>query len=167
MKVGAQMAKNNLDLLTGTEFCLVAEVPAAGPRWQQVHFNIDIARQYFNLSPMATHSITLEKISGSGELIARSSRQLVYPESNRNCRIEFDFGGRHPYPAEGRPLVVVAEADHLVYRYRTLLPEDYGYEVVNRLLRSRPSIGRGVHRAIFTLDELESAWPAVALRGSV
>lgn len=156
------------DLLTGTETCLIAEVPAAGGRWQQVHLNKDVARQFFTLEPGGDRSITLERISSSGQVIERSARSLVFPESNRNSRIEFFFGANLSYPPlPDRPLVVVVEAGHLVYRYRTLMPSDDGYEGVQALLAAGPSIGKGVRRRLVTLDELEAFWPLARLRGGV
>jgi hypothetical protein len=156
------------DLLTGTEMCLVAEVPGAGDRWQQVHFNKDVARQFFNLEPGMDRSITIERVSAAGRVVERTARQLVFPESNRNSRIELFFGPRAEYPpAPDRPLVAVVEAEYLTYRYRTLMPGDTGYEPVLRLLAAGPSIGRGVRRRIVTLDELEAYWPQARLRGGV
>ena len=156
------------DLLTGTELCLVAEVPGAGGRWKQVHFNLDIARQFFNLEPGSDRSITLERISAQGRVVERSSRQLVIPESNRNSRIEFSFGPITEYPPPpNRPVVIVVEAGYLTYRYRTLMPGDDGYQGVQDLLAAGPSIGKGVRRRIVTLDELEGNWPQAALRGGI
>jgi hypothetical protein len=156
------------DLLTGTEMCLVAEVPKAGDRWRQVHFNKDIVRQFFNLEPGMDRSITIEQISAAGRVAGRKARQLVFPESNRNSRIELFFGPRAEYPLPPhRPLVAVVEAEYLTYRYRTLMPGDAGYESVLRLLTAGPSIGKGVRRRIVTLDELEAYWPQAALRGGV
>lgn len=156
------------DLLTGTELCLVAEVPGAGSRWKQVHFNMDVARQFFNLEPGMDRSITLERISAAGRVMERTSRELVFPESNRNSRIEFSFGAVTDYPiGSSRPLVVVVESGYLTYRYRTLMPNDPGYDGVINLLAAGPSIGRGVRRRIVTLDELETYWPNAALRGGI
>lgn len=156
------------DLLTGTELCLVAEVPGAGDRWKQVHFNLDVARQFFSLEPGDDRSITLERISAQGRVIERSSRQLVIPESNRNSRIEFSFGSVTDYPdPPDRPIVVVVEANYLTFRYRTLMPGDAGYEGVKSLLRLGKSIGRGVRRRIVTLNELEDFWPQAHLRGGI
>lgn len=156
------------DLLTGTELCLVAEVPGAGNRWKQVHFNLEIARQFFNLEPGMNRSITLERISPAGRVLERSSRQLVIPDSNRNARIEFSFGPVTQYPHQpDRPLLVVVEGGFLRYRYRTLMPGDSGYENVLSVLAAGPAIGRGVRRRIITLDELEVYWPGAALRGGV
>src|SRR4051812_29103305 len=92
------------DLLTGTEMSLVAQVGKAEnssgfPRWQQVHFNRDIARQFFNLEPGDDRSITLEKISAAGRIVERVSKRLVFSESNKNPKIEFRFGPRNfAYP---------------------------------------------------------------------
>jgi len=156
------------DLLTGTELCLVAEVPGAGGRWKQVHFNLDVARQFFNLEPGSDRSITLERISAQGRVLERSSRQLIIPDSNRNSRIEFSFGSVAEYPpAPDRPIVVVVEGGYLTYRYRTLMPGDSGYVGVGSLLAAGPSVGKGVRRRIVTLDELEGYWPQAALRGGV
>lgn len=154
------------DLLTGTELCLVAEVPGAGSRWKQVHFNVEIARKFFNLEPGSDRSITLEHLSVGGRVISRSSRQLIIPDSNKNSRIEFSFGEVSEYPTPpNRPLVVVVESNYLTYRYRTLMPDSSGYESVVRLLDAGPSIGKGVRRRIVTLDEVELYWPQAALRG--
>lgn len=156
------------DLLTGTEMCLVAEVPGAGGRWQQVHFNKEVTRQFFNLEPGDNRSITLEKISPSGHVVERSSRQLVLSERNKNSKIEFAFGSGLAYPqGNGRPMVAVVEAAYLTYRYRAVMPGNAGYSALQRLLAAGPSIGRGVRRRIVTLDELESYWPQAALRGGV
>lgn len=156
------------DLLTGTELCLVAEVPGGGNRWQQVHLNLDVTRQFFNLEPNSDKSITLERVSAQGRVIERSSRQLVLSEANKNCKIEFSFAPVTNYPPPpDRPIIVVVEAGYSIYRYRTLLPGETGHSSAKSLLTSGPSIGRGLRRRIVTLDELESYWPQAALRGGV
>ncbi|MDM7855808.1 hypothetical protein [Cellulomonas alba] len=146
----------------------MAEVPGAGDRWKQVHFNLDIARRFFNLEPGSNRSITLERIGPTGYVVERASRQLVIPESNRNSRIEFSFGRAAEYPpAPNRPIVVVVEASYLTYRYRTLMPGEPGYEGAKALLAAGPSIGKGVRRRIVTLDDLEGYWPHALLRGGI
>jgi len=91
------------DLLTGTELSLVAEVGKAEnrngpPRWQQVHFNKDVARQFFRLQPGDDRSITLEKLSAAGKVIERVSKKLVFSERNID-----DTGAEHG-PGGGRRL---------------------------------------------------------------
>lgn len=162
------------DLLTGTEVALIGWVGKANnsngpPRWQQVHFNQDVARQFFNLEPGDDRSITLEKISAVGRVVERVSKKLVFSESNKNPKIEFNFGPRDTaYPPDPmRPLLVVVESTYLTYRYRTLMPGETGHDGIEQLLRAGPSLGRGLHRRIVTLDEIEAAWPQASLRGGV
>ncbi|GAB3201808.1 hypothetical protein GCM10027062_24900 [Nocardioides hungaricus] len=162
------------DLLTGTEMSLIGQVGKASnrngpPRWQQVHFNKDVARQFFNLQPGDDRSVTLEKISGTGQVVDRVTKKLVFSESNKNPKLEFKFGPRDLlYPPDpGRPLLVVVESAYLTYRYRTLMPGDAGHEGIQRLLEAGPSVGRGLPRRIVTLDEVEAYWSQAALRGGV
>lgn len=154
------------DLLTGTEYCLVAQVPKAGGRWKQTHFNHDIARTFFSLEAGDERSVTLERLGASGEIEERTNRRLVLPPSNGNARIEFSFGMVTKYPEPPlRPLLVVVEAEYLTFRYRTLMPGDDGYETVLALNLAHPSIGKGCRRIVTTLDELELYWPNALLRG--
>lgn len=153
---------------------LVAQVGKAEnsngpPRWQQVHFNKDIARQYFSLQPGDDRSITLEKLSGTGQVLERVGKKLVFSETNKNPKIEFHFGPRDlRYPPDPqRPLLVVVESAPLTYRYRTLMPGDVGHDGIKRLIEAGPSIGRGLRRRIVTLDEVEAYWPQAALRGGI
>ncbi|MCF6735231.1 hypothetical protein [Blastococcus sp. KM273129] len=129
-----------------------------------------MARLFFGLKADDQRSITLEKVGADGRLLARHSRELVYPESNRNSRIEFDFGSPKPdYPASGRPVIVVVQADHKTYRYRTLMPGDPGHQEMMGLVSTGQSVGRtmkGVRRRIVTLDDVEAAWSGARLRGS-
>lgn len=168
------MSKQVPDLLTGTEFALIGWVGKANnsngpPRWQQVHFNQDVARQFFNLQPGDNRSVTVERISVAGRVVERVSKKLVFSESNRNPKIEFHFGPRDmAYPPDPlRPLLVVVESAYRTYRYRTLMPGDAGFGGIEQLLLAGPSLGRGLHRRIVTLDEVEAAWPGAALRGGV
>lgn len=168
------MSEQVPDLLTGTESALIGWVGKANnssgpPRWQQVHFNQEVARQFFNLEPGDDRSITLEKISAAGSVIERVSKKLVFSESNRNPKIEFHFGPRDmAYPADpSRPLLIVVESAYLTYRYRTLMPGHQGHADMEQLLLAGPSLGRGLYRRIVTLDDVEAVWPQASLRGGV
>lgn len=154
-------------LLTGTEPALVAEIPKAGTRWKQVHFNIDVMRRFFHLERGSVRSITQERISPSGTVQSRNSRQLVFADANRNSRLEFDFDPLPTYPTSGKkPLLVAVEAVYLTFRYRLVMPGDEGYVPLSNLLAAGPSIGKGTRRRIVTLDEVEAYWPQAGLRGS-
>jgi hypothetical protein len=155
-------------LLTGTEPALLAEIPKAGTRWKQVHFNIDVMRRFFHLEPGSVRSITQERIGSSGEVQSRNSRQLVFADANRNSRLEFDFDPLPAYPKDGvKPLLVAVEAVYLTFRYKLVMPGDSGYVPLSNLLAAGPSIGRGARRRIVTLDEIEAYWPQAGLRGAV
>lgn len=155
-------------LLTGTEPVLIGFVPAGGNRWQQAHFNIEIMRRFFHLTVDSPLSVTLEKIGDRGAVVARTSRQLVFSTANSNSKLEFDFS---PAPkrievGKPKPILVVVEASPLTFRYRRLLDGEAAYDDVAALIRAGAKVGRGEHRRIVTLDELESSWPEAELRGS-
>lgn len=155
-------------LLTGTEPALVAEVPGAGGRWSQVHFNIPVTRRFFGLTQGSTRSITLERISASGTVARRMASRLVFSVSNGNSKIEFDFHPLPTYPTgDAKPIIVVIDAGNDTYRYRFLMPGDGGYQPMAALLAAGPSEGKGVRRRIVTLDEVEGYWPQAMLRGSI
>lgn len=154
-------------LLTGTETALVAEVPGAGGRWKQVHFNQEVMRRFFHLERDNGKSITLERIAGDGTLQSRMSRQLVFSTANSNSKIEFDFDPLPPYPTGGeRPMLVIVEADYLTFRFRLVMPSASGHEGLQDLLSAGSSVGRGLRRRIVTLDDVEAYWPTAALRGA-
>lgn len=150
--------------LTGSELVLLAQVPKAGGRWKQVHFNIDISEQFFRMSPGDNRRVTLERVDSHGCLHEAVARPLVMSEVNKNCKIEFDFGSLRDYPTSGVPLLLVLELDVRTFRYLLLTPGDTGYEPMMQLNHELPSIGRGLPRAISNLDEVELRWPRCPLR---
>lgn len=154
-------------LLTGTESALVAEIPKAGPRWKQVHFNIDVMRRFFHLERGSIQSVTQERISPGGAVQSRHSRQLVFSESNKNAKLEFDFDPLPTYPVDGvKPILVAVESVYLTFRYKLVMPADSGHGPLSNLLSAGPSIGKGTRRRIVTLDEVEAYWPQAGLRGA-
>jgi hypothetical protein len=154
--------------LDRSEFVLVAQVPKAGGRWHQVHFNKDVMWEFFRLKKGATRKVSLERVDSSGTLEESVARQLVLSETNLNPKIEFDFGlhqsKRRDYPVNGVPLLLVLELDLRTFRYQTLMPEDAGHSEMMKLNHELPSIGRGLPRGISTLDEVELRWPSCKLR---
>lgn len=150
--------------LTGSELVLLAQVPKAGSRWTQVHFNIDTSEQFFRMSPGDNRRVTLERVDAAGVLHDATARPLVMSEVNKNFKIEFDFGSLRDYPSSGVPLLVVLELDVRTFRYLLLTPGDAGYQQMMQLNHELPSIGRGLPRAITNLDEVELRWPTSPLR---
>ena len=130
-----------------------------------MHFNRDIARQFFRLEVGDTRSVTLQRVEAGGRIAETTARQLVYAESNKNPKIEFAFPGVTSYPTTGRPLLVIVEVDAYTFRYRPLLPGQSGHAEMLHLTEIRPSVGSGVPRVLVTLDDVEMVWTGSGLRG--
>jgi hypothetical protein len=152
--------------LSGAEQVLVAQVPMAGDRWSQVHFNVDVTERFFRVTEGEEKRVRLERVDRQGNVIAEYDRPLVISPINRNLKIEFDFHPVRDYPAEGRPILLVLELSIRHFRYLLLLPGEGGYEEMLVLNQSFPSIGQGVPRIISYLDEVELRWPSCPLRAS-
>lgn len=151
-------------LLTGTEPVLVAQVPKAGGRWHQVHFNMDVGRRFFRVEEGEDKSVSVERISAAGHVLGSETRRLVLGV-NRNYRLEFDFSPDEDYPDDSRPLLVVVEVGIRRFRYVALMPGQPGHEEMLRITEDLESIGGGLPRVITTLDEVELRWPGCPLRG--
>lgn len=156
--------------LSGSELVLVAQVPEAGGRWTQTHFNKDVIRQFFRAHEGGKRTLAFERVEGDGTLDSQARRSLVKSSANLNPKIELDFGlkeGKRPeYPKVGRPIVVVLELDTRTFRYQTLMPGDQGHEKMLAMTEQLPSIGKGVPRVITNLDEVELRWPGCKLRSA-
>ena len=151
-----------MTLLSGSELVLLAEVPRAGDRWHQVHFNRDVAEQFFRLTPGDERLVTLERIGSDGKIAHRTSRPLVYSEANANSKIEFELGTPN-YPDDGVPLLLLLEIEVRHVRFVLLLPGQTGFSEMEALNRSGTKVGRGLHRSITTLDEVLLRWPGCPL----
>lgn len=150
--------------LSGAELVLIAQVPKAGGRWHQVHFNTDVGRQFFRLNEGEERSVSMERVDAHGHVGPPVTRALVFSHTNRNYRIEFDFDPVIDYPDAGRPLVLVLELSLRRFRYLLLMPGHPGHEEMRLLNENQPSIGRGVQRVVTTLDEVELRWPGCPLQ---
>ena len=151
-------------LLTGTEPVLVAQVPKAGSRWEQVHFNMDVGRLFFRVEEGEQKTVAVERVDAAGKSVATYTRKLVLGP-NRNYRIEFDFEPTSEYPEDGRPVLVVVELGLRRFRYLALMPVDEGHDEMVRITEQMESVGGGLPRVITTLDEVELRWEGCPLRG--
>jgi hypothetical protein len=153
--------------LSGSELVLVAQVPKAGGRWRQVHFNKDVMWDFFRLRKSDKRTVAVERVNTDGSREEQVARQLVLSGVNLNPKIELDFGmdqgKRREYPDEGVPLVVVLELDMRTFRYQTLMPGEDGHAEMLALNQELPSIGRGLPRVKSTLDEVELRWQGCRL----
>ena len=148
--------------VTVVDRILIAEVPRAGGRWSQVHFNGDVVQLYFRIADFETQRAYLTHVRQDGTRSDVEVRQCVFSQSNRNHRIEFGAATGLQYPA-ARPLLVLRERQLRVFDYMLLLPNSEGYAEVMDIANALPSIGRGVRRVITDANILENAWAECSL----
>lgn len=141
---------------------LVAEVPKAGDRWAQVHFNMDVVREYFCISDNKTQRVYLTQITSNGEQENVEIRQCVYSETNKNHKIEIGAAAGIKYP-EIPPVLVLLERQLRVFNYMLLMPGDDGYESLIELAEKLPKTGRGHTRVITSVSKLKEAWAGCPL----
>jgi HKD family nuclease len=122
---------------------LVAQVPAAGGRWHQVHFNKAVV-----------------DVKSDGVLGIEEVRPVILSEHNLNYKIEVAARRDAKYPTGGLPpIIVFRELGLRDFRYILLLPDEEGYEEMHRLTTTLPSVGKGLPRVITTYDNLKNVWP--------
>jgi hypothetical protein len=148
---------------TGDDRMLVAEVPKAGGRWQQVHFNEDVTRLYFRASPHSSDRVVLYRLEPGGGLVREAARPVILSGTNLNHRIEFGSHRGVAYPDSGRPLLVLREIGLRTHTYAMLMPGEPGHAEMERFLSSHPSVGRGMRRVISNRSEVSRFWPGLPL----
>lgn len=141
---------------------LIAQVPAAGGRWSQVHFNTDIVRTYFKVSDTKSERVFLNAVEGDGTRGPEEVRPVIFSQANRNHKIEIAAAKGLGYP-EIPPLLIFRERGTRSFDYMLLMPGDPGYESINRLLHDLPAIGRGFRRSITEASRIAEVWPASPL----
>lgn len=149
---------------TGFDRILVAQVPRAGGRWAQVHFNAQVIQDYFRLNRLETERVYLTRIDANAERKDLEVRPCVYSAgSNRNYKIEIGAAKNCAYPDDGRPLLIFRELRLRCYDYMILLPGEHGYGAVLDLTNRLPSPGGGLPRPITDMASLAGAWPECPL----
>jgi hypothetical protein len=152
-------------LLTGNEPVLVALVPKASGRWHQTHWNAEVMRRFFRMQAVVgSASAIFERVSRKGRYGGQRKRPLVYSDTNKNLKIEFDLPDAEDYPPNGPPILLVLELGLRHFRYQLLMPDDDGYDEMYDLNQSLVSMGKGHRRGMTTLDEVELRWPECPLR---
>jgi hypothetical protein len=148
---------------TGLDRILIAQVPGAGGRWSQVHFNADIIKQYFRITDREIQRVYLTLIHPDGTRGEDEVRPCVYSQSNKNFKIEIAAAKGYEYPTSGRPMLVFRERQVRTFDYMLLMPGQAGHSEISRLCETLPSVGRGLRRAITDQATLSAAWPACPL----
>jgi hypothetical protein len=149
--------------LNGSEFVLVAQVPRAGGRWHQVHFNAEVMRKFFRLDAGTKMVAEFERVTRKGAYAGAQHSSVVYSTANKNFKIEFDLRDAPDYPSDP-PLLLILEIAIRRFRFVLVMPGDPGYEEMKKLNASLPKEGRGLRRGITTLAEVEMRWGGCPLR---
>ena len=151
--------------VVAVDHILVAQVPKAGGRWSQVHFNANVVRDYFRLVDLGTQRAYLSQVGPDGVRSEVEVRPCVYSPSNKNHKIEFGAASGREYPASP-PVLILRERQLRVFDYMLLFPGADGYAEAIGLTRTLPSVGRGMPRVITDMNTLEGAWAACPLLAS-
>jgi len=141
---------------------LVAQVPAAGERWQQLHLNKAVIEEFFRVTDPKTQRIFLTPVKADGTREDEQVRQVVFSNSNKNYKIEISQGKGLAYPGTP-PVIVFFERQLRTFDYMLVMPDDVGYAELIDLSTAYPAVGKGMPRVIVDAASLQVAWPAAPL----
>jgi hypothetical protein len=142
---------------------LVAQVPGAGGRWQQIHLNADVVHDFFRVRDTHVQRVFLTPVTAAGRG-DEEVRPVVYSAgSNKNYKLESSQGKGLPYPAGTPPIAVYLERQLRTFDYTLIMPGDAAYAALLALTLAHPSIGKGLPRVVVDTAELNAAWPASPL----
>lgn len=142
---------------------LVAQIPKAGDRWNQGHFNRDVIDQFFRVTPDSSQRVYLQRQQMDGSLDDQEVRPCVFSQSDKNLKIELGAAHGVEYPAQGVPVAVFREVQVRTFQYMLLLPGTAGYGPMLRLTETLPNVGRGLPRVVTDVATVRRAWPRCPL----
>lgn len=137
---------------------LIAQVPAAGGRWRQIHYNAAVIDQFFHAQANSNQRIFLKEVRLNGTLGPDEVRRVVYSSVNKNYKIEVSSRLDSDYPEDGKPIIVLREVGVRNFLYMLILPEDAPYDALDVFLANNPSVGQGVSRVITDSQNLRNIW---------
>lgn len=151
-----------------TDRILVAEVPKASDRWNQINFNKASFQNYFGAIPggaSGTYRILLKSVDSAGTLGATEPRPSVSVASH-NWRFEISAASGLPYPSgTNRPYVVFSEASTRSFLYELLMPGDSRYSEVDSFVKiwKRANGVSGIARFITDVGTIKPSTPSLGL----
>lgn len=143
----------------GFDRVLIAQVPKAGGRWAQAHFNADVVRDYFRITDLQTHRVCLTHVTANGGRNEPEVRPCVFSGTNQNHKIEIRAARGQEYPNGGPPLLVFRERGLRIFDYMLLIPHENSYGPLMELTERLPSIGKGLPRVVTDMNALANSWP--------
>lgn len=138
---------------------LVAQVPAAGGRWHQVHFNQEVIGRFFQVQADSTQRVYLVETRADGTRADEEVRPCIYSQSNKNYKIELAAKRQEDYPDDGVPIAVFRELHARSFEYMLVMPGEAGHAELLELTETLPKVGRGLPRVITDTDAIGAAWP--------
>jgi hypothetical protein len=142
---------------------LISQVPKAGGRWAQAHFNADVIRDFFRVTDIEKQRVYLTRVTVAGDRGEEEVRPVIYSEFNKNYKIELGAAKGLAYPATGAPIVVLRERQIRGFDYMLLLPGNVGYAAMHTLSTTLPKVGKGLARVITDSATVAGAWSGCPL----
>lgn len=137
---------------------LIAQVPAAGGRWRQIHYNAAVIEQFFHAKANSNQRIFLKEVRLDGSLGVDEVRPIVYSSSNKNYKIEVSSRLDEDYPNQGTPIIVLREVGIRNFLYMLILPSDIQYKTLMKFIEKGESVGKGHKRIITDSSALKKIW---------
>jgi hypothetical protein len=145
----------------GSSRILVAEIPKASDRWNQVNFDKDSFVDFFGATPGDNNlRVLFRGLSQNGKLREIEVRQSVSVRSH-NWRFELDLAKGQDYPETGRPTGIFVEVSNRMFLYMLLMPGESGYASVMQLLGR--SSNAPVRRVQYSCIEVKNSCPILAI----
>lgn len=138
---------------------LIAEIPAAGNRWNQANFDRATYEGFFGARVGTTRRILLRHVGSDASLGDIETRPSVAVASH-NYRFELAAARGVDYPDDGRPIALFLRTENGVFLYSLLLPGDASELNASAFLDERwEGPASRVRRVRSTAAELRAAWP--------
>lgn len=157
---GVQIRQPSPSRLPAAEPMLVAQIPGAGKRWSQVHFNREVMEKFFNLDPEDHEILYLRELNA----VSYEERPIVFAERNRNVKVEIGSAKGLPYPGlargvQQRPILLVRREGTARYRYLLLMPGEPGHaEMLALSVQHFQPHGTQLPRIVVSRNQVVSSW---------
>lgn len=139
---------------------LIRHVPKAGDRSRQVHFNMDILKNYFKL--VAGDSLYLQQLNNIYSPKEIESRTIVLSAANMNVKIEINgasiLNNHYPTDENKRPILIFKRINPTFFEYMLVMNGDNGYNELNTYLLSVTPKGKSLPYKILSEENLLAIW---------
>jgi len=138
---------------------LIAQVPAAGGRWKQIHYNAAVIEQFFRGRANSHQRIFLQEVNLEGEFGENEARPIIFSTSNSNYKIEISGRPGVEYPNTNKPIIILKEIGTRNFLYMLIMPGDDHFDDLWQFTETEESVGRGLPRILTNSNRLAELWP--------